>query len=396
MVADGLTHAFVRTALIAFAVILAGGGAPYAAAQDQTPAATAPASQPAAWTADDWPSARGDLLNTGQSRSQTDAEKGTVKWQFIHSGRVTCTPVVAGGVVYVAGADSVIVALDAKSGKLIWQTEKRGVDQSYTYSVPCVAGDRIYASTHRGLVTAFSCKDGKALWQRQLPGEVYSSLRVAGGRVFAGCMDKFFYALDAENGSEVWKYECGDTVGSSCAISRSGKIIFPSHDKGLYVLDATTGKCIVRHDIGYRSTGSPAVVNGCAYYCMTGRKFACIDLLDGSMRWNQECLTDHQQGVGVWGQQVMVHIGRYLFAFDANNGKELWKSDLSQSGSIAPCVGRKLVYAADANGAVFAFDLVSGERKWKFTGNSGGWCAPVLVDGLVYFADANGFVYAIE
>lgn len=340
---------------------------------------------------------RGDLLNTGKSPSKKDATSAKLKWKFLTSNRVALTPVVADDVVFIGAYDSTFYAIQRESGRLLWQAPARGPEEKYSYSVPAIADDRIVAATETGLVTAFARADGKVVWQRQMPAAVFSSLRYFDGKLFFGCLDNFFYALDAKNGETVWRYECGDHVGSSCAITRSGKIYFPSHDKNLYCLNAADGSLIKKFEIGLRSTGQPAITSGCLYMCTTGREFACYDLLDGSKRWKQESLTEHQQGVGVGEDTVYVHIGKFLWAYDALKGSLRWKAELDGSGSVAPCVGVNYVYIADQKGMCYAIDMKSGERRWKFQMEQGGvWSAPVLIDGVVFVGDGAGYLYAIE
>lgn len=346
--------------------------------------------------ANNWLSSRGDNLNTGQSHSAVDATKGEEVWQFIASSKVVTTPVVADGVVYIASSDSSLIALNSKTGKLIWQSPRRGADQIYSFSAPVIIGTHIVAATQNGTVTCFNRADAKVIWEITIPGEIYSSLRHADGRIFFGSKNRFIYALDAATGAILWKYECGDEVGSTCAISRKGRVIFPSHDKFLHVIDAATGASVQKHDIGYRSAGTPLLANGCVYYVMTGRKFGCIDLVDGSMRWSTEALSENTQGIGLWKDQVMVHIGRYLMCFDMNSGRSKWKATLDGSGCVAPCIGKQLVYMGDSKGTYVALDLETGAEKWRISVPGGGWCAPVLVDGLVYLADGNGIVRAVR
>src|ERR1043166_5887046 len=78
-----------------------------------------------------WPYHQGDPQATRYSplTQINAANAGLLKPAWVHHsaaagtrarGTVECTPVVAGGVMYIVGADLVIQALDAATGKLIW------------------------------------------------------------------------------------------------------------------------------------------------------------------------------------------------------------------------------------------------------------------------------------
>ena len=370
-------------------------------------------------TVDDWPMHRGDHLNTGVSRSATDALKGKIKWRFTGGNRLTQSPVIADGVAYIGDWNSVMYAIDTKTGKPIWNSkprvskaEKPGAappveagdlstvgkrsEQFYSFSNPVVDGDGVFACTQQGILTRFNRADGKVVWERELGVEVYSSPRVFEGKLLFGTKDGRFLGIDVATGKTLWTYLAADTVGSSCAILKSGTVIFPSHDKFLHFVDSRTGKGKKKYEIGYRSTGSPLVAFGCVYFCATGRNFMCVDLLDGRIRWRQDSTTQHQQGVGVWGKQVMVHIQRFLFAYDAVTGREIWRLGLDGQGAVSPCVGKKYVYISDDTGTVYAADLATGEIRWRVTCADKSWSCPILVDGIVYYADGSGNLTAIE
>lgn len=362
--------------------------------------ASAPAKDTAAW-----PTSRGDNTNSGRSADGKDAVKGEVAWKFMASAPVTATPVAADGVLYVACQDSTLLALDRHLGKLLWQTPRRADNDGYTFSCPVVADSAVVAATQGGIVTAFARRDGAKIWERKMPGEIYSSLRFADGKILFGCNDNFFHALNVADGTIAWSYECGDDVGGSAAITKAGKVIFTSHDKFLHIVDLKSGKSVQKFNIGYRSTGQILVARGCAYFCMTGRKYGSVDLLSGEIRWTAEALNENQQGSCIWEGKtpegeaktlVFVHIGRYVFGFDADSGRQVIKEELGGSGCVSPALGTQYVYFADVKGGVYALDPSTGAKKWRLTVEAGSHCSPILLDGSLYIGDGAGWVYCIR
>jgi len=76
-----------------------------------------------------------------------------------------------------------------------------------------------------------------------------SSPAVVNGVVYTGCRDSKVYALDAATNKEKWRFNNnGSWVISSPAVTH-GKVLFATSDSSLYfVLDAETGKEIVRQE----------------------------------------------------------------------------------------------------------------------------------------------------
>lgn len=345
---------------------------------------------------DSWTSRRGSNLNRGTTLSGKDVQKGVVKWRFLSSTRITTSPVVKGGVVYFGDQSGIFYAVDTKSGKRVWERDLEVEKDGFTFSSPVILSDRVITATQAGLMVALSISDGSILWRRRFEAEIYSSMKFAEGRVLFGCKDFKFRAIDPKNGKDIWSYETGDVVGCTAAITRGGKVIFAGHDKSVHVLDLKTGKRLNRYPLGYRSTGIPALAFGCIYMCTTGRRFTCFDLLSGAVRWTAESLNSHQQGVGVWKNRVIVHIGKYAMCFDAQTGKTIWRTILKGRGDIAPAVGTKCVYLSDVSGHVYAIDAESGEIKWEVTTSKGSFSSPALVDGVLYVGDGDGYLNAIH
>lgn len=363
-----------------------------------------------------WSTHRGDFYGTGQSGDATDATEGLIHWTFLASERISHAPLVMDGVLYVGDWAGIAYALDARTGRKLWNTSpRRRVDPEaalpeegtnpldakseqhpYKFSGFGLDGQRLYGATHTGIVTAFSRQDGAVVWERDFETEIYSSLRIADGKLLFGAGDGRFRALDVATGEDVWSYEAGDLVGATCAILKSGTVVFPSHDKFLHLIDLADGKLKRRFDLGYRSTGSPLVAFGCAYFCSTGRRFNCVDLVDGKVLWHAPSSTPHQQGIGLWKDRVMVHIGPHLVCYRAVDGEELWRVRLESDGSVSPCVGTTLIYHSDKSGMAYAIDPATGKERWRVDFGKDAWSSPVLAGGLLFVCDGIGRVRAIK
>lgn len=113
-----------------------------------------------------------------------DARTGRSLWTYDPGAdgqyaRVTCCDVVNRGVavwkgrVYTASLDGYLVALDARSGKLLWKADTF-VDRHWNYSstgAPCIAGDNILIGNAggefgaRGYVSAYNAVTGRLAWR---------------------------------------------------------------------------------------------------------------------------------------------------------------------------------------------------------------------------------------
>ena len=109
-----------------------------------------------------------------------DAVTGEEFWHYKHKmGPITtycCGPnnrgvAVEGGTLFMGTLDAKLVALDAKTGKLLWETQIADPEKGYSETMaPVVVDGKVLIGTNggeygiRGFVKAFDAKDGKLLW----------------------------------------------------------------------------------------------------------------------------------------------------------------------------------------------------------------------------------------
>ena len=131
----------------------------------------------------DWPQWRGPNRD-GSVLSFTPPsawpEKLTQKWK-VDVGLGYATPLVVANRIYMfsrQGENEVMAALDADSGKVLWQTgypvqfamnRSAAAHGQGPKSTPAFADGKLYAIGMTGIVTAFDAATGKQLWQKPAP-----------------------------------------------------------------------------------------------------------------------------------------------------------------------------------------------------------------------------------
>jgi outer membrane protein assembly factor BamB len=145
---------------------------------------------------------------------------------------------------YRRGTQEVVIAMDAKSGKTIWEyaydapfRQGMGMENgSGPHSTPLIIGDRIYSVGILALMHAFDRKSGKLLWKKDLysdfPGSTfmgrgYSSSPLAYKNTIIlqlGGPGHAVVALKPEDGSTVWaKQDFPNAPSSPQVISVDGQ-----------------------------------------------------------------------------------------------------------------------------------------------------------------------------
>jgi alcohol dehydrogenase (cytochrome c) len=156
------------------------------------------------------------------------------------------TPLVHDGIMYVPSPQGLVQAIDAETGEFIWEYKKSfEVQPTFLTMMRSIAiyGDKIFVSTHDAHLVALNARTGAVVWDRTIAdyklGYRYTSGPIiVGGKVVAGMTgcDRykndvcFISAHDAQTGKQVWRTSTiarpgepgGETWGSRPLVYRAG------------------------------------------------------------------------------------------------------------------------------------------------------------------------------
>ncbi len=292
-------------------------------------------------------------LNGLQPRNQTIADPFDV---FLSS------PVVAEGAVYFGSGDGNLYAVDVASGELRWKFQTGDV----VHASPAYANGVLYFGSWDSYFYAVEAATGKEKWRFHggedpvLHNQVgfQSSPAVANGVVYTGCRDAQLHALDAATGKEKWHFDNAlSWVISSPAVS-DAKVFFATSDSSLYhVLDAATGKPILKQQDKAYMFSSPAVAGDVVLIGVLNGTLQARDLKTGEVLWNFQTEASKQNK------------GWVLTADRSFNDPLLYHS----AWRDAPLVATDRQFGI---GAIFS--------------------SPLVVNGVVYFGSTDGYLYALE
>jgi len=137
--------------------------------------------------------------------------------------RVEGTPVVADGVLYGSLGWGVLFAVDARTGKELWRWDP-DISHDYFLKICCGPSNRgvaiyngkVFAGIPDGRVVALDQRTGKVVWSVQdgpsKDNTLTSAVRIVKGKVIVGssgaeqAVRGYFSAYDAETGKRVWRF----------------------------------------------------------------------------------------------------------------------------------------------------------------------------------------------
>jgi outer membrane protein assembly factor BamB len=237
----------------------------------------------------DWPHWRGPLYNGSTGEKNLPARWSTtenIAWTADLPGPGACTPVVWGDHVFLSAADRdrnmlVALALDRKSGKLLWQHDiAEGISRTrrsnFASPSPTTDGKVVVFFYGSGDLAGFDVA-GTKLWQRNIQndygafaflwtfastpllyeGKLYLQVlqrdvpvrrggRRGGGRSREGKIESYLLAMDPMTGKELWKHSRPSKAQAESRESFSSPI--PYEKQGRKELLIVGGDAMTGHD----------------------------------------------------------------------------------------------------------------------------------------------------
>ena len=337
--------------------------------------------------ASDWTQWRGpsrDGVAPAPSDPKAWPEKLTQKWK-IEVGTGYATPIVVGNRIYQfsrQGEREVMSALDADTGKVLWQT---GHDAPFTMhsattqhgpgpkSTPVFANGRLYSIGMTGIVTAYDAASGKQVWQK--PGTVpvpmftthaFSPL-VDGGQVIfhvggddAGALT----AYDVNTGAEKWSWKGdGPGYGSPVLVDIDGTRQLITITQGKLVgVDVSNGALLWERPfvINNKTNSVTPVMHGRTLIVSgNGEPTRALAIAKRANQWVTDIVWENADIPLRMSDAVVVgdvmfglttrNSGQY-FAVDAATGKTLWTSEGRQAGHAAIARSGELLFSLEDDG----------------------------------------------
>jgi len=227
------------------------------------------------------------------------------------------TPLVVGDLVYVNGIDGFVYALDKEVGNLTGNGWKRP-DNPFEPPESLVAGlaydpihDIILSPSEDGFLYAYTAKNGDQFWDPFPTGAaIWSTPAVENGVAYFGSLDHKIYAVNLDDGDELWSQETDGVIAGKPLVF-DGKVIAGSFDKSIYAFSADDGTLEWSIE-GENWFWAGAVTDGNTIFApnMDGNIYA-IDR-NGNLLWK------HNVGSAIVSSPVLVPNGLVVAAKDGN------------------------------------------------------------------------------
>jgi polyvinyl alcohol dehydrogenase (cytochrome) len=344
-----------------------------------------------------------------------------------------------------------VIAVSRHTGAMHWMTQVEKHPAAVITGPPVVFGDTVYVGvssreefnatqagypccTFRGSVVALDANSGKMLWQTYvMPDNGGKTDGYSGGAVWQPpAIDPSRGLLYIGTGNNYTvpaaALTCAEQGGSNCTATddyfdtalaldlRTGQIRWA---KGLQKFDDFTVDCIIMPsncpagtDPDYDLGGSgPNLLPTFVGFGQKSGIYWALDPDDGHVLWSTTVgpggtLGGIEWGTATDGQRIYASIGNNTHqsynlvptgtaitwgswsGLDAGTGKLLWQTadptpNATDQGAVS--VANGVVYAGSTAGSMYALDALSGNILWSFASGGSVLDGPSIVNGVVYW-----------
>lgn len=323
-------------------------------------------------------------------------------------------------------ATNVLHHVSAKADlKKIWKTSIRGwrPGAGRITASPIVADGRIFAMDAKAHVNAIDAKTGKKVWQISMAPEGEKGAAGFGGglsydmgRLFVSNGFGHILALDPDTGEEIWKREFGVPFHFAPTVA-AGRVFVTTVDNQLHAVSSFDGASLWSHRgiaeaAGILSDTNPAVVGDLVIAPFSSGEVIALRAQNGQQAWSDQLVKSGRQTAisnissiagrpAVDGGQIIAvsHSGR-LVAIDMRAGERIWTRNIG--GTQTPWISGEYVYVVSSDAQVICLTRREGRIRWiaqleQFESRAGDkrvhWNGPVLAGNqLVAFSSHGRFV----
>jgi outer membrane protein assembly factor BamB len=288
------------------------------------------------------------------------------------------TPTVDGDFIYALGSDGDLVRLETSSGKIQWQKSIRkefgGQPGEWAYAEsPLVDGDVLVVTPGgaQATIVALNKKTGSVIWKSAVPGgdaAGYASAIVAqaGGRKqYVQFLSKGIVGVDAGTGEFLWRYKevAKGPAQAFTPVARDGYVYGGALGVGggLVRLKAD-GNGVAAEQIYFErglpnGFGGAVLVGDYLYGAQVGNQLLAVEFMTGKVKWKAESL----------GGASLTYADGHLYVHGWNGDVVLVEAtaeDYRQKGRFTPPAQPKHKQDEGGNERAFAYPVIANGRLY--------------------------------
>lgn len=340
------------------------------------------------------------------------------KWQFRAGGAINRKAEIWGDKLFFGANDGIFYCLDKNTGELLWKNKTRIEENAFRlFSTPCVSHELVVVGSAAKEVYGFNINSGELLFVIETDDWVRARPRVQDDQLFFATMKGTMYGYDlgrnkpeelfrlalsnhpilADISLKDDKLLINDSDLYTHCVSTSGKLIWEKSIINSFVKD---GERILEDQIagGAYYQSKPTAANDLVYFGTPARFVYAVDAESGKEKWKFE-LGGSISGAPTY-DNGRIYIGQQgaeeeFYCLDAETGMEIWNQKTGWVWGSAT-VSDGLVFVPCIDGYVMALDANNGHMIWRHRFNMSVCSEPCLEGEQVFFGSWDNYTIAFD
>ncbi len=273
-----------------------------------------------------------------------------------------------------------------------------------------VAGGKVFAANLEGAIMALDAGSGRTVWQVDTGVRLGGGPVSGGGLVVMGTLEGDLLVFDLD-GSEHWRAKVTSEIVSAPAIGQ-GMVVAVSNDGRTFAFDSLTGKQRWVVDsavpaLSIRGNASPIIGEKLTFIGQANGRVRAVDNISGETEWESLLSdtagrTELERMVDVDGQMMLIQGDLFAVGYESKaqalageSGRVLWTRDLSSYTGFTLTGAALLV--TTTSGEVLNLDTRSGSALWRQDDLLFRFLTTPAVQGdTVVVGDFEGFLHWIN
>lgn len=246
---------------------------------------------------------------------------------------------------------------------------------------------------------AVNLEDGKQVWKFHTEGGIASSPAIdsSNNLVMFGSEDMIFRAVDYRNGRISWSFATKGRIRSSGRVAHD-HVFFGSDDGKVYALLAVNGRQLWEYDLAAPVRVRPYVTNDFVIVGSDEGDIVGLEL-SGKRKWGTRVKRSINSSPYVDMKENFCYFGSFdgfMYAIDASSGFTIWRFRTSGPIISSPTVADGVIYFGSADGNLYALTADTSRERWRFNAEKPIVGSPVVHQNYVYFGGTNGYFYCLD
>ena len=176
-------------------------------------------------------------------------------------------PLLTQGIVIAGFSDGYLVALEAKSGRNLWDfpiSFARGTNEidrlSDIDTNPLLVGDNVYLSSYQNVTHALDVRNQRIAWSTDVSS--YHPLTFDAAFLYIADRDGVVHQIDRASGEKSWSQDGLRLFPVSAPVAVGPYVLLSEGNGNIYVIGKNDGKLIGKHSLGAKTIIGEPIVDG--------------------------------------------------------------------------------------------------------------------------------------